>query len=212
MGFFSQLRDSVRRNSTLFFTVSQLLTLAYGCNLNELIFLTRNMCVIFLETPDSISIRQANHTGPMVEGKEYQLLCEVQNIAPVQYLTLRWYRGQTEVYQHSFSDLTSSSPVQVSSILVITPTKAENDAEYKCVAELDLGPEGPQPPPTLASEPLAVSVYCELCYVCICIKHFIDQHKVEHRCELKRKCNIIGSVNLESHPDLGLNFDLAILA
>uniref|UniRef100_A0A3B3VZ29 Si:ch211-66e2.5 n=1 Tax=Poecilia latipinna TaxID=48699 RepID=A0A3B3VZ29_9TELE len=117
--------------------------------------------LVLYKTPDSISIRQANHTGPMVEGREYQLLCEVQNIAPVQYLTLRWYRGQTGVYQHSFSDLTSSSPVQVSSILVITPTKAENDAEYKCVAELDLGPEGPQPPPTLASEPLTVSVYCE---------------------------------------------------
>uniref|UniRef100_A0A3Q2NPG1 Si:ch211-66e2.5 n=1 Tax=Fundulus heteroclitus TaxID=8078 RepID=A0A3Q2NPG1_FUNHE len=113
--------------------------------------------LVLYKTPDSISIRQANHSGPMVEGKEYQLLCEVQNIAPVQYLTLRWYRGQTEVYQHSFSDLTSSSPVQVSSTLVITPAIAENDAEYKCVAELELGPEGPQPPPSLASEPLAVS-------------------------------------------------------
>ncbi|XP_028267964.1 hemicentin-2 [Parambassis ranga] len=115
--------------------------------------------LVLYKTPDSVSIRQANHTGPMVEGKEYQLLCEVQNIAPVQYLTLRWYRDETEVYKHSFSDLTSSSPVQVSSILVITPTKAENGAQYKCVAELDLGPEGPQPTPTLASEPLNASVY-----------------------------------------------------
>lgn len=97
----------------------------------------------------------------MVEGKEYQLLCEVQNIAPVQYLTLRWYRGQTEVYNHSFSDLTSSSPVQVSSILVVTPTKAENGAQYRCVAVLELGPEGPQPPPTVTSEPLNASVYCK---------------------------------------------------
>lgn len=97
----------------------------------------------------------------MVAGKEYQLLCEVQNIAPVQYLSLRWYRGQTEVYNHSFSDLTSSSPVQVSSILVITPTKAENGVQYKCVAELELGPEGPKPPPTVSSEPLNASVYCE---------------------------------------------------
>lgn len=98
----------------------------------------------------------------MVEGKEYQLLCDVQNIAPVQYLTLRWYRGQTEVYNHSFTDLTSSSPVQVSSILVVTPTKAENGAQYRCVAVLELGPEGPQPPPTVTSEPLNASVYCKL--------------------------------------------------
>lgn len=116
---------------------------------------------ISIETPDSVSIRPANHTGPMVEGKEYQLLCEVQNIAPVQYLTLRWYRGQTEVYNHSFSDLTSSSPVQVSSILLITPTKDENGVQYRCVAELELGPEGPKPPPTVASEPLNASVYCK---------------------------------------------------
>ncbi|XP_069381356.1 hemicentin-1 [Paralichthys olivaceus] len=115
--------------------------------------------LVLYKTPDRVSIRPVNHTGPMVEGKEYQLLCEVQNIAPVQYLTLRWYRGQTEVYNHSFSDLTSSSPVQVSSILVITPTRAENGVQYMCVAELELGPEGPQPPPAVASEALNASVY-----------------------------------------------------
>ncbi|KAM4598270.1 vascular cell adhesion protein 1-like [Polymixia lowei] len=115
--------------------------------------------IVLYKTPDSVSISPVNHTGPMVEGKEYQLLCEVQNIAPVQYLTLRWYRGQTEVYNHSFSELTPSSPVQVSSILMITPTKADNGAQYRCVAELDLGPEGPQPPPSVTSEPLNASVY-----------------------------------------------------
>uniref|UniRef100_A0A8C9Y4V7 Si:ch211-66e2.5 n=1 Tax=Sander lucioperca TaxID=283035 RepID=A0A8C9Y4V7_SANLU len=101
--------------------------------------------LVLYKTPDSVSIRPVNHTGPMVEGKEYQL----------------WYKGQTEVYNHSFSDLTSSSPVQVSSILMVTPTKAENGAQYRCVAELELGPEGPQPPPTVTSEPLNASVYCK---------------------------------------------------
>lgn len=120
-----------------------------------------DMYPVPLETPDGISIRPVNHTGPMVEGREYQLLCEVQNIAPVQYLTLRWYREQTEVYNHSFSDLTSSSPVQVSSILVITPTRAENGAQYRCVAVLELGPEGPRSPPTVTSEPLNASVHCK---------------------------------------------------
>lgn len=117
--------------------------------------------LIHLETPDRVSIRAVNHTGPMVTGREYQLLCEVQNIAPVQYLNLRWYRGHAEVYNHSFSDLTSSSPVQVSSVLIITPTKVDNGVQYSCVAELELGPEGPQPPPAVTSEPLNASVYCE---------------------------------------------------
>ncbi|XP_058509195.1 hemicentin-1-like [Solea solea] len=115
--------------------------------------------LVLYKTPDSVSIRPVNHTGPMIEGREYQLLCEVQNVAPVQYLTLRWYRGQTEVYNHSFSDLTSSSPVQVSSVLLVTPTKAEDGAQYRCVAELELGPEGPQPSPAVTSEPLNASVY-----------------------------------------------------
>ncbi|XP_068435174.1 vascular cell adhesion protein 1-like [Clinocottus analis] len=115
--------------------------------------------LVLYKTPDSVSIRPVNHTGPMVAGKEYQLLCEVQNIAPVQYLTLRWYKGQTEVYNNSFSELTSSSPVQVSSVLIVTPTKDENGAQYRCVAELELGPEGPRTPPTVTSEPLNASVY-----------------------------------------------------
>ncbi|XP_067087915.1 vascular cell adhesion protein 1-like [Osmerus mordax] len=114
--------------------------------------------LILYKTPDSVSISSVNHTGPMLEGKEYQLLCEVQNIAPVQYLTLRWYRGQTEVYTHSFSDLTPTSPVQVSSILLVTPSVIDDGTQYRCVAELDLGPEGPQTPPTVTSEPLNISV------------------------------------------------------
>lgn len=115
--------------------------------------------LVLYKTPDSVSIRLVNHTGSMKEGKEYQLLCEVQNIAPVQYLALRWYRDQTEVYYSSFTDLTQSSPVQVSSILLITPTRADNGAQYRCVAELDLGPEGPQPAPTVSSGSLNASVH-----------------------------------------------------
>ncbi|XP_077352489.1 vascular cell adhesion protein 1-like isoform X1 [Festucalex cinctus] len=115
--------------------------------------------LVLYKSPDSVTITVVNHTGPMVAGKEYQLLCEVQNVAPVQYLNLKWYKGRSEVYNRSFTDLTSPSPVQVSSILVITPSEADDGARYSCVAELELGPEGPQPPPTITSELLRASVY-----------------------------------------------------
>ncbi|KAM9494494.1 vascular cell adhesion protein 1 [Clarias gariepinus] len=115
--------------------------------------------LVLYKTPDSISIRLVNHTGAMVEGREYQLLCEVQNVAPVQYLTLRWYRGQTEVYNNTFSELSPATPVQVSSTLLITPSKAEDGALYSCEAALELGPEGPQPPPRVRSEPLSINVH-----------------------------------------------------
>ncbi|XP_066531941.1 vascular cell adhesion protein 1 [Hoplias malabaricus] len=115
--------------------------------------------LVLYKTPDSISISLVNHTGPMVEGREYQLLCEVQNIAPVQYLTLRWYRGQTEVYNHTFSELSPATPVQVSSTLLINPGRVEDGAPYRCEAALELGPEGPHPPPTVKSEPLSITVH-----------------------------------------------------
>ncbi|MFT7798972.1 hypothetical protein Z043-110909 [Arapaima gigas] len=115
--------------------------------------------LVLYKTPDSVSISSLNETGPMQEGRQYQLQCEVHNIAPVQYLNLKWYRGQTEVYNHTFSDLTPASPVQVSSILLITPSRADDGAQYRCVAELDLGPEGPQPPLNMTSEPLSIIVH-----------------------------------------------------
>ncbi|XP_061703204.1 hemicentin-2-like isoform X1 [Syngnathoides biaculeatus] len=115
--------------------------------------------LVLYKSPDSVTIKVVNHTGPMVAGKEYQLLCEVQNVAPVQYLNLRWYKERSEVYNRTFIDLTSPSPVQISSVLVITPSEADDGARYSCVAELELGPEGPRPPPSVTSEPLRASVY-----------------------------------------------------
>ncbi|KAI1884283.1 hypothetical protein AGOR_G00224840 [Albula goreensis] len=116
--------------------------------------------VIVYKTPDSISISAVNHTGPMLEGKQYQLQCEVQNIAPVQNLTVKWYKGETLEDQTTYDNLTKT-PLNVSSTLLITPTSADDGAQYSCVAELELGPEGPEPHPADTSEPLTITVHCE---------------------------------------------------
>ncbi|KAI2666063.1 Vascular cell adhesion protein 1 [Labeo rohita] len=114
--------------------------------------------LVLYKKPDSVSISLVNHSSPVVEGREYQLQCEVQNVAPVQYLVLRWYRGKTEVYNHSFSELSPATPVQVSSTLLIVPNRADDGAQYRCEAELQLGAEGPQLPPTVQSEVLNIAV------------------------------------------------------
>ncbi|KAK9978042.1 hypothetical protein ABG768_019816 [Culter alburnus] len=114
--------------------------------------------LVLYKKPDSVSISLVNHSSPVVVGREYQLQCEVHNVAPVQYLVLRWYRGQTEVYNHSFSELSPATPVQVSSILLIVPNRADDGAQYSCEAELKLGAEGPQPSPTVQSEVLNLAV------------------------------------------------------
>ncbi|XP_059406364.1 hemicentin-1 [Carassius carassius] len=114
--------------------------------------------LVLYKKPDSVSINLVNHSSPVAEGREYQLQCEVQNVAPVQYLVLRWYRGKTEVYNHSFSELSPATPVQVSSTLLIVPNRADDGAQYRCEAQLELGAEGPQPPPTVQSDVLNIAV------------------------------------------------------
>ncbi|KAG5832799.1 hypothetical protein ANANG_G00294970 [Anguilla anguilla] len=118
----------------------------------------KKLNITVYKPPDSVSISAVNHTGPMLEGKQYQLRCEVQNIAPVQYLTVKWYKGETLENQTSYDALTKT-PVTVSSTLLIKPTSADDGAQYSCVAELELGPEGPQPPPSYKSDPLNITVH-----------------------------------------------------
>ncbi|XP_061079153.1 vascular cell adhesion protein 1-like isoform X2 [Conger conger] len=120
----------------------------------------KRLNITVYKPPDSVSISVVNHTGPMLEGKQYQLQCEVQNIAPVQYLTVKWYKGETLYKETAYDDLTKT-PVNVSSTFLITPISADDGAQYSCVAELELGPEGPQPSPVVKSDPLSITVLCE---------------------------------------------------
>ncbi|XP_026110141.1 hemicentin-1 isoform X4 [Carassius auratus] len=115
--------------------------------------------VTVYKTPDSVSISTVIHTEPMKEGQQYELQCDVHGVAPVQYLTVKWYKNQTLLNQTTFSD-TIETPVNKTVTLLIRPDRADDGAQYRCEAELDLGAEGPQPPPKINStEPLNVEVY-----------------------------------------------------
>ncbi|XP_067088825.1 intercellular adhesion molecule 5 [Osmerus mordax] len=100
--------------------------------------------VTLYQLPDVVSISPLNHTGPMVEGTEYQLQCDVLNVAPVRNLTVTWYKGNETIKTDSFSDQ-RKTPVNKSSILTITPSREDDGALYRCEAQLNLGPEGPHP-------------------------------------------------------------------
>ncbi|XP_039541888.1 hemicentin-1-like isoform X7 [Pimephales promelas] len=114
--------------------------------------------VTIYKTPDSVSISTVNHTGPMMEGNQYELQCDVLNVAPVQNLIINWYKGQTLVDQTNFTD-TIKTPVSKTSKLLIRPDRADDGAQYWCEAKLELGEEGPQPPPTAPSKHLSITVY-----------------------------------------------------
>ncbi|XP_076866073.1 vascular cell adhesion protein 1-like [Brachyhypopomus gauderio] len=118
----------------------------------------RHLPVIIYKTPDSVSIGFMNHTGPVTEGRQYKLQCDIQNVGPVQRLTVKWYKGQTLLTETFFNNSTKT-PVDQSATLQISPSRDDDGAEYWCEAELRLGPVGPQPPPTLKSDPLKFTVY-----------------------------------------------------
>ncbi|KAL0992893.1 hypothetical protein UPYG_G00100640 [Umbra pygmaea] len=114
--------------------------------------------VIVYKTPDSVSISPLSHSGPMVEGNQYQLQCNIQNVAPLKNLVVKWYKGNESIDTKTYRDPNKKKPVNKSLTLNITASRDDDGAQFRCEAELHLGPEGPQTPPTVTSELLNIIV------------------------------------------------------
>lgn len=110
----------------------------------------------------------ATDLDKMVEGSEYLLNCHIINVAPVQNLRVKWYRGKDTVYTQTFND-TSVTPVNVTSTLRVTAERHYHGALFRCEAELHLGPNGPEFIPTAASPSYNATVFCEFSTLCCCV-------------------------------------------
>ncbi|XP_031427934.1 hemicentin-1-like [Clupea harengus] len=121
----------------------------------------KTLTVVMYKDLEHAPVLSANHTGPMIEGTTYLLQCAVYNVAPVRTLTVMWYRGDVLI-GHSPADNSTErpSPVNVTASLRITPTKHDDGAQFRCEAELNLGQEGPQPPPPkMISQSVSITVH-----------------------------------------------------
>ncbi|XP_069545720.1 intercellular adhesion molecule 2-like [Brachyistius frenatus] len=116
------------------------------------------LSVTVYQPPENVSFSLANHTGPMFEGNQYSLQCDVQNVAPVEKLNVTFYRGD-KALAHFQSNKAGHKPESDVFTLSINTSKEEDGAHYWCEARLLLGPEGPQPPPVVKSEKLTATVY-----------------------------------------------------
>ncbi|KAG9278985.1 intercellular adhesion molecule 5 isoform X1 [Astyanax mexicanus] len=118
--------------------------------------------VTVYKIPDGVFISTVGHTGPMTEGRQYELQCALQDVAPVGNVIVKWYKGDTLVGNTTFSE-SSKTPDNLLATLQISPSRDDDGAQYRCEAELNLGPKGPQPPPAVMSDPLNITVkYCPI--------------------------------------------------
>ncbi|XP_065110319.1 cell adhesion molecule 1-like isoform X2 [Paramisgurnus dabryanus] len=122
----------------------------------------KKQCSTFLpitiyKTPDSVFISTVDHRGPMTEGSWYEFQCVIINVAPVKNLIVKWFKGETEVYNETFND-TIKTPVTKTSTLEITANRSDDGAQYRCEAELELGADGPQPPLKMKSKSIQITV------------------------------------------------------
>ncbi|XP_033985362.1 vascular cell adhesion protein 1-like [Trematomus bernacchii] len=110
--------------------------------------------------PDNVSF-SVHPDVPMSEGQQYTLQCEVRDVAPVENLRVTFYRGQTALVELKSSKREKDEPTPVSEVftLNITSTKEDDGVQFWCEAKLELGAEGPQPPPVVESEKLTAAVH-----------------------------------------------------
>ncbi|XP_026212208.1 hemicentin-2-like [Anabas testudineus] len=103
--------------------------------------------VVLYTFPENISISSNSlfdgATFVLNENKTYNFSCNVKQVAPVQNLTVRWYKGDTLIYTDTFKD-PNMKPVNQSSFLNFTMTRRDNGVTLRCEAHMDLEPEGPQ--------------------------------------------------------------------
>lgn len=94
----------------------------------------------------------------MFEG-QYTLECTVQNVAPVENLTVTFYRGQTALSQvQSNTNKEEKKPVTQNFTLNIKTSKEDDGVQYWCEAKLELEI---QLPPVVRSQNITATVYCE---------------------------------------------------
>uniref|UniRef100_A0AAY4B4N7 Ig-like domain-containing protein n=1 Tax=Denticeps clupeoides TaxID=299321 RepID=A0AAY4B4N7_9TELE len=119
---------------------------------------SQDLHVVVYKPPDNVSIVPV---GPMDEGKTYSISCDIRNVAPAQNFTTKWYNGQTLLFEDELKVFSKDDKKtqNATSKIQVTPSRADDGKQYRCVVQLDLGREGPQPPPNVSSQAMAITVH-----------------------------------------------------
>uniref|UniRef100_A0A3Q3G8M9 Ig-like domain-containing protein n=1 Tax=Labrus bergylta TaxID=56723 RepID=A0A3Q3G8M9_9LABR len=96
-----------------------------------------------LITPDVVlyskfSFFSNSDEGVMKEMEEYNFTCHIPNIAPVQRLSVKWYKGDDFLHTETFNN-NNKKPVNQTSILRFKATRQDSGVTFRCEAHMDLG-------------------------------------------------------------------------
>ncbi|XP_062386574.1 uncharacterized protein LOC134075108 [Sardina pilchardus] len=104
------------------------------------------LSITIYKIPESVTL---SHSDPVLEEAEnrleFSLECEVKGVAPVENLTVIWFRGDTELGRREFPELYRPDNVTVRTNLNITASVEDREASYSCAAQLDLNTTKPIP-------------------------------------------------------------------
>ncbi|KAJ1172491.1 hypothetical protein NDU88_004338 [Pleurodeles waltl] len=100
---------------------------------------TSQISVVAYVPPKDVRI---NMDRDMEESHSYELTCEVKNIAPKKHLIVLIKRGNETLRRQSYADDRSNGSTSVTVTYVITPRREDHEAEFTCLAQLDLRPNG----------------------------------------------------------------------
>ncbi|XP_048104800.1 carcinoembryonic antigen-related cell adhesion molecule 5-like isoform X2 [Alosa alosa] len=123
---------------------------------------TTHLPVTIYKIPENVDL-VIHNAGPLVEEHTYWLECEVQSVAPVNNLTVIWFRGDSKLEQSDFTQFNivgdRDQNVTVRANLSITASREDNRASYSCAAQLDLNT--PEPIPNNRSNSILLEVLYE---------------------------------------------------
>lgn len=138
-------------------------------NLNNGDQCSKNLPITVYKIPDSVNIEPPKTNQPMEEHKEYQFQCAVVNVAPVNNVSVTWYKNNQIIETKVLSSESEKTPLNGSSLYTLRAQMLDNGGNLRCEAKFDFGPTGPNLPP-VTSPPVDLQVLYQ---------PFFDESKME---------------------------------
>lgn len=102
-----------------------------------------HLTVTVYKMPDSVSMSEPSE---LIEGKNYHMQCDIENVAPAKYLSVHWHKGSKIFHTETFEDF-SATPVNKTSVINVTARGDDDGTSIWCEARLSFWPNAPSPSP-----------------------------------------------------------------